>query len=67
MDTVLGNVAVSAVDQCHRTGWVSYWTAVPARGRGVASLACRPLARWSFDELELFRLELGHRTNNPAS
>ncbi|MEV6123456.1 GNAT family N-acetyltransferase [Streptomyces sp. SID8352] len=66
-DTVLGNVAVGAVDRRHRTGWVSYWTAAPARGRGVASRACRALAHWSFGELGLFRLELGHRTDNPAS
>ncbi|MDX6765130.1 GNAT family N-acetyltransferase, partial [Streptomyces sp. F8] len=24
-DSVLGNVAVGAVDPRHRTGWVSYW------------------------------------------
>ncbi|MYX45558.1 GNAT family N-acetyltransferase [Streptomyces sp. SID89] len=66
-DTVLGNVAVGAVDRRHRTGWVSYWTLAAARGRGVASRACRALAGWSFDEVGLFRLELGHRINNPAS
>ncbi|MYW19135.1 GNAT family N-acetyltransferase [Streptomyces sp. SID2955] len=65
--TVSGNAAVSAVNQRHKTGWVSYWTTAPARGRGVASRACQTLARWSFDELGLFRLELGHRVNNPAS
>jgi hypothetical protein len=25
------------------------------------------VARWAFDDAELFRLELGHRVNNPAS
>jgi RimJ/RimL family protein N-acetyltransferase len=64
---VLGNVAVTAVDRRHDTGWVSYWTTVPARGRGVATAAVRAVAAWAFDELGLFRLELGHRTNNPAS
>ncbi|MFJ6556853.1 GNAT family N-acetyltransferase [Streptomyces luteogriseus] len=64
---VLGNVAVGAVDRRHATGWVSYWTTSTARGRGVASQACRALARWAFDDAELFRLELGHRVNNPAS
>ncbi|MEU6084519.1 GNAT family N-acetyltransferase [Streptomyces sp. NPDC047108] len=66
-DTVLGQVAVGAVNRQHRTGWVSYWTTEQARGRGVASQACRSLARWVFAEAALFRLELGHRTNNPAS
>ncbi|MFJ5998546.1 GNAT family N-acetyltransferase [Streptomyces sp. NPDC092370] len=66
-DTVLGNVAVSAVNRRHATGWVSYWTTQRARGQGVASKACRTLARWAFDDAGLFRLELGHRVNNPAS
>ncbi|MEU6594570.1 GNAT family N-acetyltransferase [Streptomyces sp. NPDC046881] len=66
-DAVLGNVAVGAVDRRHGTGWVSYWTTQRARGRGVASRACRSLARWAFDDAGLFRLELGHRVNNPAS
>ncbi|WP_030775896.1 GNAT family N-acetyltransferase [Streptomyces sp. NRRL S-920] len=64
---VLGNVAVGAIDRPHATGWVSYWTTPTARGRGVASQACGALARWAFDDAELFRLELGHRVNNPAS
>ncbi|MEU6821789.1 GNAT family N-acetyltransferase [Streptomyces atriruber] len=65
--TALGNVAVGAVNRTHSTGWVSYWTTPDARGRGVAAYGCTALARWAFAELGLFRLELGHRTNNPAS
>jgi RimJ/RimL family protein N-acetyltransferase len=64
---VLGNAAVTAVDRRHDTGWVSYWTTPAARGRGVATAAVRTVAAWAFDECGLFRLELGHRTNNPAS
>ncbi|WP_442480698.1 GNAT family N-acetyltransferase [Streptomyces kutzneri] len=66
-DTVLGQVSVGAVNRRHSAGWVSYWTTAAARGRGVASQACQALARWAFDEAELFRLELGHRVNNPGS
>lgn len=66
-DVVLGNVAVTSVDRRHDTGWVSYWTTETARGHGVASAGTRALARWALGELGLFRLELGHRTNNPAS
>lgn len=66
-DIPLGNVAVGAVNHVHATGWVSYWTAPSARGRGVATYGCEALARWAFGELGLFRLELGHRVNNPAS
>jgi len=66
-DSVLGNVAVGAVDRVHGTGWVSYWTTSAARGRGVATKACAASADWAFEEAGLFRLELGHRVNNPAS
>ncbi|MEV6653090.1 GNAT family N-acetyltransferase [Streptomyces sp. NPDC051219] len=66
-DAVLGCVAVTAVNRTHDTGWISYWTVKAARGRGVASAGLCALARWAFDDLGLFRLELGHRTNNPAS
>lgn len=63
----LGGVAVGRVDERHRTGWISYWTTSAARGRGVATGGCRALADWCFGELDLFRLELGHRVDNPAS
>ncbi|MGW7369108.1 GNAT family N-acetyltransferase [Streptomyces sp. NPDC054841] len=66
-DTVLGHVSVGAVNRRHSVGWVSYWTTSTARGSGVASRACHALARWAFDDADLFRLELGHRVNNPAS
>lgn len=35
--------------------------------RAFAPAGVRALARWAFDELGLYRLELGHRTDNPAS
>ncbi len=62
---LLGSVTLGAVDPVHQTGWISYWTLASARGRGVATTALRALADWSFTERSLFRLELGHRTNNP--
>ncbi|MFC5833661.1 GNAT family N-acetyltransferase [Nonomuraea insulae] len=63
---VVGNVAVTKMDG-HGNGWVSYWVLPEARGRGIAVVATELLARWAFDERGLFRLELGHRMNNPAS
>ncbi|GHG71603.1 acetyltransferase [Streptomyces glebosus] len=66
-DTALGGVTVSNLHDEHATGWVSYWTTSAARGRSVATRGCRALADWCFADLGLFRLELGHRTNNPAS
>jgi len=64
---LLGGVMVSSVERRHLTGWVSYWTVAASQGRGVATSACRLLAEWAFSDLGLFRLELGHRVNNPAS
>jgi ribosomal-protein-alanine N-acetyltransferase len=63
----VGHVMVSGIDGDHQTGWVSYWVAPGHRGRGLAAAAAAGLARHCFDDLDLFRLELGHRTNNPAS
>lgn len=63
----VGAVTVSALDRVHDIGWISFWTSEAARGAGLASTGTRMLADWCFKELGLFRLELGHRTNNPAS
>jgi RimJ/RimL family protein N-acetyltransferase len=65
-EQVVGNVAVTRID-AHDSGWVSYWIVPEARGRGIAVAATEQLARWAFGERGLYRLELGHRTNNPAS
>ncbi|MEV6166381.1 GNAT family N-acetyltransferase [Streptomyces sp. NPDC052052] len=66
-DVALGGVAVGNLNDRHGTGWISYWTISVARGKGVASHGCRVLAECCFADLGLFRLELGHRTDNPAS
>ena len=63
----VGNVAVSSVERRHQTGWVSYWTREEARGKGLATKACRAVSEFAFSELGLFRLELAHRLDNPAS
>jgi RimJ/RimL family protein N-acetyltransferase len=63
----VGNVAVSSVERRHLTGWDSYWMREGARGRGLATRACRAVSEFAFGELGLFRLELAHRLDNPAS
>lgn len=62
-----GCVQVGSVSRRHESGWVSYWTVEAARGRGVAGAAASALSEWAFTDLGLFRLELGHRVDNPAS
>ncbi|MCS6587079.1 GNAT family N-acetyltransferase [Curtobacterium flaccumfaciens] len=62
----VGNVGLSAIEFRHATAWAHYWLASDARGRGLATRALTSASTWAFDA-GLFRLELGHRSNNPAS
>lgn len=63
----VGNVGISAMEDTHLSGWCHYWLLPAARGLGLASRALVAAANWAFEERGLQRLELGHRTNNPAS
>ncbi|MFW6640161.1 GNAT family N-acetyltransferase [Nocardiopsis algeriensis] len=63
----LGHVQVAVTSRRHGVGWVSYWTHADARGKGVATAGARLAADLGFGELGLYRLELGHRLNNPGS
>jgi len=63
----VGNVAVTHIERTHDTGWVSYFSSVPVRGQGLVKRSVTALANWALTDLALFRLELGHRVNNPAS
>ncbi len=65
--TVVGNVGVSTIERRHHTGWVSYFSSGAVRGRGLVSRSTTAVANWALTDLGLFRLELGHRANNPAS
>ncbi|MFD1716739.1 GNAT family N-acetyltransferase [Georgenia deserti] len=63
----VGNVGISSIDRRHETAWISYWMTCRLRGRGTTAKAVASAAEWVYLELDLFRLELGHRVNNPAS
>jgi len=65
-DHPVGCVAVTNIDR-HQVGWTWYWTVPEARGQGVARDALRALADWAHQQAGLYRLELGHRADNPAS
>lgn len=62
----VGNVGVSAIERRHDTAWAHYWLDASVRGRGLAVRSLASVAAHAFDD-GLFRLELGHRVNNPAS
>ena len=63
----IGNVGIGNMEHRHDTGWMYYWVSVEARGQGIASRSLASAAHWAFERRDLFRLELGHRVNNPAS
>ncbi|QTV79925.1 GNAT family N-acetyltransferase [Microbacterium sp. NIBRBAC000506063] len=65
-DAVVGNVGLSAIEHRHKTAWAFYWLAGAARGRGLATRALVAASDWAFAQ-GVFRIELGHRVNNPAS
>lgn len=64
---VVGNVGLSQIEHRHDTAWASYWVAAQHRGQGLATRALNALADHAFRDLGLFRVELGHRTDNTAS
>lgn len=63
----VGGVSVSHLDRRHDTGWLSYFSATSVRGQGLTRRSVIAIANWALTELGLFRLELGHRVDNPAS
>lgn len=65
-DAPVGTIGITNIERRHLTGWCWYWLTAEARGRGVASRALATAAQHAFDA-GVFRLELGHRVNNPAS
>ncbi|MFB6870830.1 GNAT family N-acetyltransferase [Streptomyces sp. NPDC056323] len=67
---LVGNVALKYPAPATGSAEVGYWTAAPARGRGVAPLALGALGDWAFEAFagdELTRLDLMHRLDNEAS
>ncbi|GAA3781440.1 GNAT family N-acetyltransferase [Micromonospora maritima] len=63
-------VVLKEVRPGHPAAEVGYWTAAPARGRGVAPRAVEAVTGWAFARFAaggLARLELLHQIDNPAS
>ncbi|MFG3114570.1 GNAT family N-acetyltransferase [Streptomyces sp. NPDC048197] len=67
---LMGHVVLKAVAHGKPSAEVGYWTAAPARGRGVAPRALQAVTDWAFRAFGthgLHRLELLHRLGNQAS
>ncbi|MEU9948778.1 GNAT family N-acetyltransferase [Streptomyces sp. NPDC047939] len=75
LDTVLGerpagNVVLARSAPGSKRAEVGYWTAAPARGRGIAPQALEALTDWAFTVFAadgLVTLELLHQVDNEAS
>ncbi len=64
-DRLLGRVSMSlALAEGH--GEVGYWVLPDARGRGIATAACRAATAWAHT-LGLYRVELEHHPSNERS
>ncbi|MFD8745934.1 GNAT family N-acetyltransferase [Streptomyces sp. NPDC059616] len=66
----VGNVALKYPAPGSDNAEVGYWTAAPARGRGIAPLALGALGDWAFETFAkdaLTRLDLLHQVGNEAS
>ena len=66
-DTVLGRIALRAIDTEQGRAECAYWIRPEARGNGLAGRALSALAAWAFDEVGFHRLSLVHSTANEAS
>ena len=70
-----GNVGLKNREEAGRVGEretaeIGYWTAVAARGRGIAPAAVRAVTAWAFDQFagaSLRQVMLVHDVANPAS
>ncbi|MFG1888918.1 GNAT family N-acetyltransferase [Micromonospora sp. NPDC049051] len=67
-DILVAQVILKNVTARGEDAEVGYWTAAPARGRGVAPHALTAVTDWAFDRFAgLRRLDLLHQIDNPAS
>ncbi|MFC5885841.1 GNAT family N-acetyltransferase [Kitasatospora sp. CM 4170] len=67
---LVANVVLKRADPGGPAAEVGYWTAAPARGRGVAPRALEVLTGWAFAAFAadgLVRLDLLHQVDNAAS
>jgi RimJ/RimL family protein N-acetyltransferase len=55
---LVGSIALHVLDPELANVEVGYWTAAPARGRGLTTRALRLLTRWALDEVGAQRVQL---------
>ena len=65
--SLVGSIALHVLDPELANVEVGYWTAAPARGRGLTTRALRLLSRWALDEAGAQRVQLRADVLNVAS
>ncbi|MFD4620408.1 GNAT family N-acetyltransferase [Streptomyces sp. NPDC058475] len=63
----LGHIGVNEIDHVMSCARVGYWVLPDARGRQIATRALDLATRYSFTELALHRLDLGHAVGHDIS
>lgn len=66
-DRLLGNVCLKTTHWRRGLTEVGYWVMPAARGRGIATTACRALSRWALRNEKIFRVELTAAPGNIGS
>jgi RimJ/RimL family protein N-acetyltransferase len=66
-DRLIATVGVMGIDRARGRGEIGYWTAAPARGRGIASRAVELVRDWAHAELGLSEIEILPHRDNRAS
>lgn len=65
--SLLGGVALAAVDRDDRSASLGYWVALAARNHGVARRSSRLVVSWAFGTLGIERIELHCEPGNVPS
>ena len=66
-DELLGDVSLKRTQWGEGITEVGYWLLPGARGRGIATRACRELSVWALSDERFFRVELTVSPGNDAS
>jgi ribosomal-protein-serine acetyltransferase len=65
--SIVGVIGFNEIDWQDRCGYIGYWLAASARGRGVMTESCRTLIDYAFTTLALDRLAIACASANTRS
>jgi ribosomal-protein-serine acetyltransferase len=63
----IGNISIHDIDWKSRRTSIGYWLSEAFQGKGIITDACRAIIDYSFNELELNKIEIKVRTDNTKS